>query len=109
MPKISIRIDDGTYNKIEAHRGNITQADFYRQIIDSYLRQFDDKTTPNDSSSTTNDALLIANKEEIEHLRQENLRLLELLHESQVLQLQTQRLLTDSNTKSKLWWQFWKK
>ncbi len=72
-------------------------------MIENSIRQSEDKT------STDQDELLAANKAEIEHLRTENLRLLELLAREQAVSLQAQKLLSEPKTDKKPWWRFWKR
>jgi hypothetical protein len=47
-------------------------------------------------------------KTEIEFLRAKIDDLLKLLHQEQVLHIQTQRMLTAPQPVQKNWWQFWK-
>lgn len=46
-------------------------------------------------------------KNEVEFLRSKIDELLKLLHQEQVLHIQTQRMLTPAPPETKKWWQFW--
>ncbi len=96
MHTLSIRIDDKTYDEIEKRRGDVSKSDYYRNIIDYYLKQFD----------KGDDKLITKYEKEIEYLRSENTKLLELLNQSQILQLQAQKRIEEPVRK---WWKFWKK
>ena len=87
--------------------------------------QNDSNTGQNDSSSSNNDSNVNHNdiniskieqkdsneivrmKNEIEFLRAKIDDLLKLLHQEQVLHIQTQRMLTAPQPSQKKWWQFW--
>ena len=47
-------------------------------------------------------------KNEVEFLRLKIDELLKLLHQEQVLHIQTQRMLTPAPPETKKWWQFWR-
>jgi len=88
--------------------------------------QNDSNTSQNDSSSSNNDSNdshdnsnvskieqkdsneVLRMKTEIEFLRSKIDDLLKLLHQEQVLHIQTQRMLTAPQPDQKKWWQFWK-
>jgi len=87
--------------------------------------QNDSNTSQNDSSISNNDSNVSQNdsniskfeqresnevlrmKTEIEFLRAKIDDLLKLLHQEQVLHIQTQRMLTAPQPAAKKWWQFW--
>ncbi len=98
MHTLSIRIDDKTYDEIEKRRGDVIKSEYYRNIIDYYLRQFDEEKISGD------DKLITKYEKEIEYLRSENTKLLELLNQAQILQLQAQKRI-----EAKPWWRFWEK
>ncbi len=100
VPTISIRLTEDEFNEIDKYRHNVSKAEYYRQIIDYYISQHDDKKTTNSQD------LIQVYERELEHLKQENLKLLELLHEAHTLQAQAQQ---QKALLSKAWWQFWKK
>lgn len=112
MQKISIRLDDKVYAEIEKRRNNVSKSDYYRQIIDYYLRQFDDnQTTSGDNHTITDDRLLMKYEDENQYLRSKLDEALKLVNQSQILQLQAQRALMPEPEKEKpvkKWWLFWK-
>jgi len=85
--------------------------------------QNDSNTSQNDSSISNNDSNVdnsniskieqkdsnevLRMKTEIEFLRAKIDDLLKLLHQEQVLHIQTQRMLTAPQPVQKKWWQFW--
>jgi hypothetical protein len=101
MTTITIRFEDKLFKEIELRKGDLSKSEYCRTLIENSIRQNEDKT------STNQDGLLAANKAEIEHLRSENLRLLELLAREQAVSLQAQKLISEPGQKP--WWQFWKK
>lgn len=105
MKTISIRLEDHVFDEIETRRGNVNKSDYYREIVDYYLQQFDD------DRNTTEDRLITKYEQEITYLRSENTKLLELLNQAQILQLQSQKLLTESTSRQSKprWWYFWER
>ncbi|MFA4956968.1 MAG: hypothetical protein WC556_08375 [Candidatus Methanoperedens sp.] len=79
---------------------------------DSNTSQNDSSISYNDSNNSkleqnySNEAARM--KTEIEFLRAKIDDLLKLLHQEQVLHIQTQRMLTAPQPAAKKWWQFWK-
>ncbi len=85
------------------------------EIALDHKENTEESTTEHKENTTEykeNTALVASQKEEIIHLRQENMRLLELLNQAQILQLQAQKMLAEPTTDKpiiKKWWKFWKK
>ncbi len=105
MKHISLRIDQDLYDKIEECRGNTDRTQYIRDAIKA---QVEAQRSTNEAQSDT----LVAHMQNvINYLQEENKRLMELLHESQVLQLQAQRQLipVPREMTKKPWWLFWKK
>ncbi len=109
MTTITIRFEDDLFQEIEQSRGSLSKSEYCRTIIENSIRQNQDKTSTNQDKANTE--LLMANKAEIEHLRTENLRLLELLAREQAISSQAQKLLSEPETSEpepkKAWWKFW--
>ena|SRR5665811_2070512 len=103
-----VRIPEDLYDKIE-NSGHSKQ-----DIVADALKIYFDINTYQKSES--NDSLVQTLREEIEYLKkqfdtlnQEKLEILRLLNQSQVLQMQAQKQLTETQEiKNKAWWQFWK-
>ncbi len=133
MHTVCIRLEDNVYETIEQKRGNVNKSDYYRNII-SYWLSNKENTSDNElitlykdeikhmrdeidhlsNKENTNDNEMITTlKDEIKHLRDENLKMLTLVNQSQLLQLNQQRLLqepvTEAKKEKKPWYQFWKK
>ncbi len=109
MTTITIRFEDELFQEIELRRGSLSKSEYCRTIIENSIRQNQDRTSTNQDKANTD--LLMANKAEIEHLRSENLRLLELLAREQAVSLQAQKMLAEPEPEEitkKSWWQFWK-
>ncbi len=123
MPQISIRLEQELYDRIESLRGEKERTSFIKELI---VSQLDLQSNANDSHRNANgiwDTNVIHLNEEIEYLRkkldestvmhnQEKLELLRLLNQSQILQMQAQKQLTEAQeikNKTLKWWQFWKK
>ncbi len=117
MTTISIRIDDEVEQELEKRRGDINKSDFYRQIIDYYLKHIDDRVDDTIDDKVDDkkndidykkDILITKNEKEIEYLRSENTKLLELLAREQALHLTTQQhKLLPEHTEVKKWYKFW--
>ncbi len=81
-------------------------------VIEALELYFASKKQQNDSDISkleqnySNEAARM--KTEIEFLRAKIDDLLKLLHQEQVLHIQTQRMLTAPQPPQKKWWQFWK-
>ncbi len=102
MATITIRVDDSVFKKIEMRRGDRNKSEYYREILEYFLSH-------EDNLNTKDEDLLAERQKVIEYLQEENRKLLELLNQAQILQLQAQKaLLPDQNT-NKAWWQFWKR
>ncbi len=94
MRTFSIRLEEELYQKLEGARGEKTKPEFIREVLMKHLERTSEE--PSD---------------EIEYLRSENAKLLELLAREQAVSLQVQKLITESKEEitKKAWWQFWKK
>jgi len=125
---ITIRVNEELAAEIEKKRGDKSKADFYREILEHYLRSFEDgENVPekDEDRSESEDAAgepennvskseyVLRLEDEVKYLRAKVDDLLRTLNQAQVLHLQTQRLLQapepETSAKSKPWWQFWKK
>ncbi len=123
---ITIRVDDELAEEIEKKRGDKSKADFYREILEHYLRSSEDgmdahekdksKSESEDgTASPEKDAgkheYILRLEDEVKYLRTKVDDLIRTLNQEQVLHLQTQKLLPAPETPAKLkpWWQFWKK
>ncbi len=107
MPSITFRLDQELYDKIELQRGDTDRSKYLKDII---VLHFDLQGKTNEEQNNTDERQSKTNvlhlENEIEYLRSENTKLLELLNQAQILQLQAQKKLLPE---SKAWWQFWKK
>lgn len=107
MGQITIRIPDDLEEKIDERRGEKTRSDFYREVLAGYLTTDYKLTT---SPGRTDDNLIanaISMQDEIKYLKAKLDEALNLLHQEQVLHLQTQRMLP-APAPEKKWWEFWK-
>ncbi len=126
----SVRFDEELTNKIDLARGEKSRTNFIEDILIKYFDEplLNQSEPQSDAQSephvNPNEAELVpVLKEEIEYLRkkldestvvhnQEKLELLRLLNQSQILQMQAQKQLTEAQEikiKTLKWWQFWKK
>ncbi len=99
MARISLRIGQELYDKIEAQRGDTDRSSYIKDVL---VRHFDGQSQPNDTRQD----------DEIKYLRSKLDEALKLVTQAQILQLQTQRALPEPATETpviKKWYQFWKK
>jgi hypothetical protein len=118
--------DESANNTISKNDSNVIQNDSNISNNDSNVIQNDSNTSNNDSNTSNNDSNTSNNdsnrsnigqrdsnevlrmKTEIEFLRAKIDDLLKLLHQEQVLHIQTQRMLTAPQPAQNKWWQLWK-
>jgi hypothetical protein len=109
---ITIRVSDELGAEIEKKRGDKSKADFYREILEQYLKSFQDGSNASENHTSKSEYVLRL-EDEVQYLRSKVDELLRTITQEQVLHLQTQRLLPNPEPekpiKSKHWWQFWKK
>ncbi len=109
--QLNVRIPADLYGKIESS-GRSKQdivADALVMYFDSKIHQTGEK---NDSLIQTLQGEIEYLKKQFDILNQEKLELLRLLNQSQLLQMQAQKQLTEAQeikNKNFKWWQFWKK
>ncbi len=109
--QLNVRIPADIYDKIES--SGRSKQDI---VADALMLYFDSKTQQTDDST---DSLVQTLQGEIEYLKkqfdilnQEKLELMRLLNQSQILQMQAQKQLTEaqeSKKKTLKWYLFWKK
>ncbi len=109
--QLNVRIPADIYDKIES--SGRSKQDI---VADALMLYFDSKTQQTEEN---NDSLVQTLQGEIEYLKkqfdilnQEKLELLRLLNQSQILQMQAQKQLTEvqeNKNRTLKWWQFWKK
>jgi len=91
---------------------NASQNDSNTSQNDSNISKNDSTVSPDESNISKmeqKDSNEVSRmKTEIEFLRAKIDDLLKLLHQEQVLHIQTQRMLTGPQPVQKKWWQFWK-
>ena len=112
---------DDSNNDISANN-SASQNDSNNSQNDSSISNNDSNNDSNNNSNISHDNSNISNiskieekdsnevlrmKTEIEFLRAKIDDLLKLLHQEQVLHIQTQRMLTAPQPVQKKWWQFW--
>ncbi len=93
---------------LEEAKGDANIAEYIREVLKEHLEGATEHQRGAGEHLDGADgvgALLALYKEELNHIKVENLRLLELLAREQALHLTTQQKLVES----KPWWQFWKK
>jgi len=106
-------------NEDTSANNNASQKDSNVGNSDSNTSQNDNNISQNASNINQNDSNVskieqkdsnevLRMKTEIEFLRSKIDELLKLLHQEQVLHIQTQRMLTAPQTAQKKWWQLWK-
>jgi hypothetical protein len=125
MKIITIRLDENVLQEIDARRGNINRSNYIRNLLVFSLKHIDNlnvrgETTDESENTNINDEntdentiekLIETLQQERDYLKEKLDETLKLLHQEQVVHLQTQRLLPSSETSpmSKHWWRFWKK
>lgn len=102
-------MDEDILQKIDASRGEETRSEYIRVLLAIAL-EHKTEHKENTTEYKENTELIQALKDEIEHLRSQNVDLTKLLNQEQSLHLQTQRQLmpTSEEITKKAWWQFWK-
>ncbi len=132
MPIITIRVNDELSQKIEERKGEKTTSSYCRDIIDNFINM----NVYNVYNSAETEALKLEMQHKNDTLRlkderihdlqnentnlqrqmelssQEKMEVLRLLNQSQVLQMQAQKQLTQAQeikNKTLKWWQIWKK
>jgi len=104
MRTFSIRLEDKDFQVLETKRGEIPRSDYVREVLLAHLR--DSQTNRQEPPKTETVTKL---EDEIRYLHEKVDILLKLLHQEQIMHLQTQRLLpTPVEIQKKKWWQFWK-
>jgi hypothetical protein len=125
MKIVTIRLNETILQEIDTRRGNINRSNYIRNLLVFSLKYNDNLNVSGentDESENTNiseenteentiDKLIETLQQERDYLKEKLDETLKLLHQEQVVHLQTQRLLPSSETStiSKYWWQFWKK
>lgn len=113
-----INKDISPNNTASKNDSNTSQNDSNISKNDNNVSQNDSNISKNDSNVSQNDSIVskveqqdsnevLRMKTEIEFLRAKIDDLLKLLHQEQVLHIQTQRMLTAPQPDAKKWWQFW--
>lgn len=113
-----INKDISSNNIASKNDSNTSQNDSNISNNDNNVSQNDSNISKNDSNVSQNDSIVskveqqdsnevLRMKTEIEFLRAKIDDLLKLLHQEQVLHIQTQRMLTAPQPDAKKWWQFW--
>ncbi len=132
LPIITIRVNDELSQKIEERKGEKTTSAYCRDIIDNFINM----NVYNVYNSAETEALKLEMQHKNDTLRlkderihdlqnentnlqrqmelssQEKMEVLRLLNQSQVLQMQAQKQLTQAQevkNKTLKWWQIWKK
>lgn len=119
---ITIRIRDELGAEIEKRRGDKSKAEFYREMIEAYLRSSEVKLSA-DEVSGSNEILTkdiadlrteLANKDNIIRIMNERVKDLQthngfLVSEFQRIMGINERLLPPPEPAKKQWWKFWKK
>jgi len=101
METFSIRLEPEMYQKIEELRGGKTRSDYIREVLAEHIKNLDANTSEPQENTRF--------ETEIQYLREKVDSLLQLLHQEQIMHLQTQRQLpAPVEIQKKKWWQFWK-
>ena len=104
MRTFSIRLDTDDFQAMETKRGDIPRSDYVREVLLAHLH--DSQANRQEPPKTDNVARL---ETEIRYLREKVDSLLQLLHQEQIMHMQTQRQLpAPVEIENKKWWQFWK-
>lgn len=111
MEAFSIRLEPEMYQKIEDLRGGKTRSDYIRTVLAEHIKNRDANTR--EPQENRGEPLKIETvtklEDEIEYLREKVDSLLQLLHQEQMIHLQTQKQLpAPVEMQKRKWWQFWK-
>ena len=104
MRTFSIRLEDEDFQVLEINRGDVSRSDYVREVLIARLHdsQANRQKPPKTETVTKLET-------EIRYLREKVDILLKLLHQEQIMHLQTQRQLpAPVEIQKKKWWQFWK-
>ncbi len=107
---ITIRVSDELGADIEKKRGDKSKAEFYREILEQYLKSSQDGMRASENNTGKSEYVLRL-EDEVKYLRAKIDELLRTVTQEQILHLQSQRQImsTPEEITKKAWWQFWKK
>lgn len=97
--QLNVRIPLGLQEKIE--KSGRPKVDIVIEALELYFNSNVSKLEPVESDEMNR------MKKEVDFLRTKIDDLLKLLHQEQVLHIQTQRMLSSPQPEKKKWWQFW--
>ncbi len=115
MKTISIKVDDDIFNEIEEQRGKKPKNEFYRELLENYLKK--PKSLNEDDSIVLkeNESLKaeLVYREKVDKIMEERIKSLEnqlgfLQHEYGKVTRVFDQLLLPEPAEAKKWWKFWK-
>ena len=116
MKTISIRVEDNLFNEIEALRGKKPKNEFYRKLLEYYLKKPKGNKTEDDSNILKENESLkaeLVHRVNVNKIMDERIKSLEnqlgfLQHEYGKISRVFDQLLLPEPAEAKKWWQVWK-